>query len=443
MDTNTLFGSASIGRILWKIAPPVMLAQLIQALYNIVDSFFIGEYAETGLTALSVIFPIQLLMIALATGTGVGINTVMAARLGAGKRAEAEAYAGVGTVLGLTMWLVFAGVCWCILPAFAKMSTDSEAVIRETIIYGRITCLCSLGLFLESIWTKVLQAYGDMKTPMIAQIAGAVTNIILDPILIFGLFGVPELGIAGAAAATVTGQCVAAGIVGIKGFRKSPPLSGYPRQIWEICRLGFPNMLMQSAYTFYILGLNLILAAFSDQAVTALGLYYKWQTFFFIPLFAMQTCIVPVISYNYAAHQLDRCRKTMYTAIWFGIAFMSVGILCFELFPEPLLRVFTEDPLVIEIGRTAFRIIGCSFIPIVTALIFPVFLQAVGEGAKSAMLTVIRTVICFVPLGYLFSRLGLHWFWMTFPVTEIITTAAGILLYKKFLQNPYRKEHIQ
>jgi len=440
MDTNELFGSAGIGRILWKIAPPVMLAQLIQALYNIVDSFFIGEYAETGLTALSVIFPIQLLMIALATGTGVGINTVMAARLGAGKREEAEAYAGVGTVLALAMWLVFAGICWCILPAFAKMSTDSETVIRETVVYGRITCVCSLGVFLESIWTKVLQAYGDMKTPMLAQIAGAVTNIILDPILIFGHFSLPEMGIAGAASATVAGQCISAVIVGIKGFRKSPPVPVYPRQIADIFRLGFPNMLMQSAYTFYILGLNLILATFSDQAVTALGLYYKWQTFFFIPLFAMQTCIVPVISYNYAAHQLDRCRKTMFTAIWFGIVFMSVGILGFELFPDFLLRVFTSDPLVIEIGTTAFRIIGCSFIPIVTALIFPVFLQAVGEGTKSSMLTVIRTVVCFVPLGFLFSRIGLNWFWLTFPVTEIITKAAGILSYRRFLQNPYRKK---
>jgi len=265
-------------------------------------------------------------------------------------------------------------------------------------------------------------------------IIGVVANIILNIVLI------PIMGIAGAASATVAGQCISAVIVGIKGFRKSPPVPVYPRQIADIFRLGFPNMLMQSAYTFYILGLNLILATFSDQAVTALGLYYKWQTFFFIPLFAMQTCIVPVISYNYAAHQLDRCRKTMFTAIWFGIVFMSVGILGFELFPDFLLRVFTSDPLVIEIGTTAFRIIGCSFIPIVTALIFPVFLQAVGEGTKSSMLTVIRTVVCFVPLGFLFSRIGLNWFWLTFPVTEIITTAAGILSYRRFLQNPYRKK---
>ena len=425
------------------MAPSVMLAQLIQALYNIIDSVFVGRYSETGLTALSIVYPLQLLMIALAVGTGVGINTLMSARLGAGDPEKAEEYAGIGTPLAVLLWALFAGICYAIMPLYAGMQTDSPEVIADVISYGRIVCVFSFGLFLESIWTKILQARGDMKTPMSAQIVGAVTNIVLDPILIFGIGTWNGLGIAGAGAATVLGQCAAALIVMKRGFHRPPQIACFLPDVCRIFRAGIPNILMQSAYTLYIFGLNLILASFSDAAVTVLGLYYKWQTFFFIPLGAMQTCIVPVISYNYAAHQLDRCRKTMYTAIWFGIAFMSVGILCFELFPEPLLRVFTEDPLVIEIGRTAFRIIGCSFIPIVTALIFPVFLQAVGEGAKSAMLTVIRTVICFVPLGYLFSRLGLHWFWMTFPVTEIITTAAGILLYKKFLQNPYRKEHIQ
>ena len=193
------------------------------------------------------------------------------------------------------------------MPAYARMSTNSEAVINDVITYGRIVCVFSFGLFLESIWTKVLQANGDMKTPMVAQIMGAITNIILDPLLIFGMFGLPKMGIGGAAVATVAGQIVAALIVSKKGFRKSPAKEVYPRHIAKIFRLGVPNILMQSAYTFYILGLNLILATFSDQAVTALGLYYKWQTFFFIPLGAMQTCIVPIISFNYAAKNIERC----------------------------------------------------------------------------------------------------------------------------------------
>lgn len=434
VEQQDLYASASVGKILLKIAPPVMLAQLIQALYNIVDSFFIGKYDDTGLTALSIIYPMQLLMIALAVGTGVGINTVMAARLGIGKPKEAKEYAGVGTGLGLALWLIFAGVSWCILPAYAAMSTDSLNVIEEVITYGRIVCVCSIGLFLESIWTKILQAYGDMKTPMIAQILGAVTNIILDPLLIFGMFGLPEMGIAGAAIATVAGQIVAALVVAKKGIHRSPALQKYPMYIKNIFRMGVPNMLMQSAYTFYILGLNLILATFSDQAVTALGLYYKWQTFFFIPLGAMQTCIVPIVSYNYAAANIPRCRKTMKVAVLFGLALMAVGTLCFETIPGPLLRVFSSDEQVIAIGTIGFRFIGVGFIPMVTSLTFPVFFQAVGEGLKSSLLTIIRTVVCFVPLGFLFAQIGLNWFWMTFPVTETITTLVGVWMYIRFLR---------
>ncbi|MDO4292620.1 MAG: MATE family efflux transporter [Eubacteriales bacterium] len=414
-----------------------MLAQLIQALYNIVDSLFVGRYSDSGLTALSIIYPIQLLMIAFAVGTGVGINTVMAARLGTGNRRKADEYAGVGTPLILVLWVLFAGICFLIMPFYARMSTGSEAVIRDVTVYGRIVCVFSFGLFLESVWTKVLQSNGDMKTPMFAQIIGAVTNIILDPLLIFGLFGLPEMGIAGAAVATVAGQIAAALIVMKKGFRKSPGAEVYPHHIAEIFRLGTPNILMQSAYTFYILGLNLILAAFSDQAVTALGLYYKWQTFFFIPLGAMQTCIVPIISYNYAARNIDRCRQTLSTAVLFGLALMSVGMLCFLSIPTQMLQVFTKDSQVIEIGRIGFRFVGISFLPMVTSLIFPVFFQAVGSSLKSSALTVIRTVVLFVPLGYLFSRFGLHWFWLTFPVTELLTSIVGAVFYRQFLAKDY------
>lgn len=433
MDAAEFFGKEKISKVLFKLAPPVMLAQLIQAIYNIVDSLFVGRYSETGLTALSIVYPLQLLMIALAVGSGVGINTVMAAKLGLGNKKEAKEYAGVGTPLAVVLWALFALICWIIMPAYAKMSTDSEAVIKDVIIYGRIVCVFSFGLFLESIWTKVLQAEGDMKTPTVAQIAGALTNIVLDPLLIFGMFGLPELGIAGAAIATVAGQIVAALVVCKKGFRKSPAKRVYPHHVAKIFCLGIPNILMQSAYTFYILGLNLILATFSDQAVTALGLYYKWQSFFFIPLSAMQTCIVPVVSFNFAAENIERCKKTLRTAIGFGLALMALGTLCFVLIPEQMLRVFTSDALVVEIGKVGFRFVGVSFLPMVTSLIFPVFFQAVGYGLKSALLTVIRTVVLFVPLGYLFSRLGLNWFWMTYPVTEVITSTVGAIFYRQFL----------
>lgn len=433
METTELFGTEKISRILFKLAPPVMLAQLIQALYNIVDSLFIGRYSDSGLTALSIVYPLQLLMIALAVGVGVGINTVMAAKLGGGNRKEADEYAGLCAPISIALCFLFALICWMIMPFYAKMPTNSEAVIQDVIVYGRIVCVFSFGIFLESTWTKALQANGDMVTPMSAQIVGAVTNIILDPLLIFGMFGLPEMGIAGAAIATAAGQIVAAAVVMKKAFWRSPAKEVYPHHIAEIFRLGTPKILMQSAYTFYIFGLNLILATFSDQAVTALGLYYKWQTFFCIPLEAMLTCIVPIISYNYAARHIDRCKKTLTTAIGFGLVFMAIGTLCFVSIPTQMLRVFTSDELVIAIGRIGFRFVGISFLPMVTSLIFSAFFQAVGFSLRSSLLTAIRTVVLFVPLGFLFSRFGLNWFWLTFPVTDVLTSIVGAMYYHQFL----------
>lgn len=410
MNNGIDFGKDGIWKILFKLAPPVMAAQLIQALYNMVDSIFVGRYSEAGLTALSIIYPIQLLMIAVAVGTGVGINTLMAHYLGMGKVKEKDETAGTATLLALVMWAVFATVSFFLMPKYAGMSTKSPEIIKEVVTYGRIVSVLSIGLFLESAWTKVLQSEGNMKLPMIAQIAGA-------------------------AVATVTGQIAAAVIVMTKGFRKSPPLSVYKKYVKKIYYLGFPNILMQSAYTFYIFGLNMILKGFSDQAVTTLGLYYKWQSFFFIPLGAMQTCIVPVISYNYGAGMYDRCKKTLKDAVIFGWTLMIIGTLCFEIIPGPMLSVFSRDAKVIEIGVNAFHIIGMSFILLVTSLTFPVYFQAIGQSVKSSLLTVLRTVVLFVPLGWLFSKLGLKYFWCTFPVTEFITTAAGLIMLKRFRGN--------
>lgn len=432
------FGTEKISKILFKMAPPVMLAQLIQALYNIIDSLFVGRYSDSGLTALSIVYPLQLLMIALAVGTGVGINTAMAAKLGIGQDKKANEYAGVGTPLAIVLWVIFATICYALMPLYARLQTSSPEVITDVITYGRSVCVLSFGLFLESIWTKVLQARGDMKTPMIAQIFGAITNIALDPILIFGMFGLPETGIAGAAIATVAGQMVAALIVMKKGFYRSPKAKKYPKYVADIFRLGVPNILMQSAYTLYIFGLNMILATFSDAAVTVLGLYYKWQTFFFIPVGAMQTCVVPVISFNYAAKKIDRCKKTLNTAILFGAGLMVLGTLCFELIPEPMLKLFSSDTQVIKDGIVAFRIIGISFVPLAISLTYPVLFQAVGRSLTSSALTVVRTICLFVPLAYLFSRFGLKYFWLTYPVTDSIVSILGFILSICFFKNPYR-----
>lgn len=425
---NDYYGKEKITKILMTIAPPVMLAQLIQALYNIVDSLFVGHYSQSGLTALSIIYPIQLLMIALAVGTGVGINTSMAHYLGLKKGKLAKKVSSLSMPLELLLWVLFAAVLWCIMPYYAKMSTNSFDVISDIISYGRIISLFGIGLFLESGWSKVLQAYGDMKTPMMAQIIGALINVILDPIFIFQL----HLGVAGAAIATVCGQIAACIIVGKKAYVKKGSLKQNRYEIKRIYQLGIPNIIMQSAYTFYILGLNLILSTFSDQAVTALGLYYKWQTFFFIPLGALQTCIVPILSYNYACKDYARCTRTMKVSFLSGLLLMGMGTCFFECIPSLMLSFFSNDIQVIQIGTIGFRIIGISFIPMVTSLLFPVFFQAIGKALKSSILTIIRTVVLFVPLGYVFSKFGLNYFWLTFPVTETLTSLLGFYYYISF-----------
>lgn len=423
------YGTATVPAILLRVAPPVMLAYLIQALYNLVDSFFVGRYSEQGLTALSVIFPLQLIITALAVGTGTGVNTLMARYYAIGQTKKADATAGTGLVLSLLLWAAFALFsAFFMRPFAAAMANDPEAV-RGACIYGLIVCVGSIGQFTEGIFTKVHQAQGNMILPMYAQIAGAVCNLILDPILIFGIGPVPSMGIAGAAVATVLGQILAAVITGVRGFRKPPELLRLKKQALSIFHYGYPSILMQSLYTVYIVILNLILAGFCDEAVTVLGLYYKLQTFLFIPLHGLETCIVPIISYNYVRGGLDRVRQTLRYALGITAVFMFAGTLSFELIPVPLLGIFSGSELVFSIGRIAFRIIGLSFVPATFSLMLPVFFQALGKAGPSVLLTLSRQIFCLIPLFYGFSRLGLSWSWLAFPLSEIITGAIGLFLY--------------
>ena len=427
--SESYFGEERVGRILLCIAPPVMFAQLIQALYNIVDSYFIGQYSGAGLTALSVIFPVQLIISALAIGTGVGVNTYMARMYALGETAEADRTAGTGMLLAFVSWALFALASLAFMRPYAQISAESAAAVDQAVIYGNIVCAGSLGIFLESLWTKVHQANGNMRLPMIAQVAGALTNVLLDPLLIFGLGPLPEMGVAGAAYATIAGQFVAAAIVGAKGFRKPPAPRGMGRYMRQIYALGYPSILMQSLYTVYIMVLNIILAGFSDAAVTVLGLYYKLQTFFFIPLSGLQTCIVPVLSYNYAQRAYVRCKRVMRSAVAISAAFMLVGIVCFEAFPSGLLALFSREAAVLQIGEIALRIIALSFLPAVLSLMMPVFFQAIGSARASAWLSLTRQIFCLIPLFWLLSRIGLNWCWAAFPLSELITGGVGLWLY--------------
>lgn len=434
-NNPSFYGTESIGKVLLKIAPPVMLALLIQALYNIVDSFFVGKYSEHGLTALSVVYPIQLIAIALAVGTGVGVNTLMARYYAEKRDSAANGAAGCGFVISIAMWAVFALLSFFFMRLFAEISAKDPQAVEYAVTYGKIVCIGSIGLFCESIFTKVHQAEGNMTLPMAAQICGAVCNILLDPIMIFGLFGFPEMGVAGAGIATVCGQVIAAVITGIKGLRRPPAFHTIPFYAKNIFILGYPSILMQSLYTVYILVLNIILAGFCDEAVTVLGLYYKIQSFFFIPLTGLQTCIVPIISYNYAMENYSRVRRTVAIAIGITAGFMLVGTACFELIPVQLLGIFSNSQKVFEIGRIALRIIGISFVPATFSLMLPVFFQAIGNAAPSVLLTLSRQIFCLIPIFFLMSLIGLNYAWIAFPAAETITGTIGILLYIKQIRS--------
>lgn len=427
------FGTERIGKILLKIAPPVMLAQLIQALYNIADSFFVGKYSEDALTALTVIYPLQLVIIALAVGTGTGVNTYMARKYAQGKTSDADSTAGSGTVLSIITWAVFAVLSAVFMRPYVMTSATSPQAIEDAVVYGSIVCIGSIGSFLEGIWTKVHQSQGNMRLPMVAQIIGALINIVLDPILIFGIGPIPELGVAGAAYATVCGQVAAAVITGVTGCRKPPKLSNMKHYIKRIYFYGYSSIIMQLLFTVYIVVLNIILAGFSDAAVTVLGLYYKMQTFFFIPLFGLQTCIVPVLSFNYARNAYSRCRETIKDALLISGAFMIIGVVSFVLFPNWIIGLFSSSEAVHEIGAVAFPIIGSSFIPAAVSLTMPIFFQAVGDGKKSLILSLTRQIFCLIPTFWLFSLIGLNYSWAAFPVSEIISGGIGLILYFKVI----------
>ncbi len=427
---ESIFGTERIGRVLLKIAPPVMLAQLIQALYNIVDSFFVGKYSTDALTAVTVIYPIQLIIVALAVGTGVGVNTFMAREYALGEKQNARDTAGTGMVLAVISWALLAIITTLVMRPYVETSASQPDAIDQAVVYGRIVCIGSLGTFLEGNWTKVHQSRGNMKRPMLAQVAGALTNVVLDPLLIFGMGPFPALGVAGAAYATIIGQFLSAVIVGVGAFVPPPKLRRLLFCVKHIYISGYSSIIMQLLYTVYIVLLNIILAGFSDAAVTVLGLYYKAQSFFFIPLFGLQTCIVPLLSFNYARGDVNRCRDALRDSIFIALGFMVVGTLCFVVIPETLMRLFSHSEEVIAIGRHAFPVIGCSFFSAVFSLMMPTFFQAIGHGFTSLFLSMLRQLIILVPVFWLFSKIGLSYTWIAFPIAETVAGATGYILYR-------------
>ena len=425
MDMTT----TPIHRLLLKLSPPVMLALLIQSVYNIVDSFFVARYSSEGLTALSIVYPIQLLMTALATGTGAGVNLLISRMDGQGETKKQSDIVTCGMILAVFHFLLFGILGVLLSGGYFRLSSENELVCAQGVIYANIIFAGSLGISVESICTKILQARGNTTLPMAAQIVGTVTNIILDQVLIFGLFGAPRLGIAGAAIATVLGQWAAMAIT-FTAVRRIYPRHGKwsVQSCFQIYQNGIGSIVTQSLYTLYIVGLNMILALFSEDAVTVLGIYYKIQSFFFIPLLGFQQVLLPVISHNYGAKQIGRIQQTVRFAALLSTGLMLAATVVFWLFPEPLLGVFSSKEELLRIGGYALRIISLSFVPAGITIVVTSHLQGIAKMKLSVFVIVLRQVILLVPLAWLLHFAGLEAVWWTFPLTEVIVAAVSIFL---------------
>lgn len=421
-----------IPKLLLKMSPPVMLALLIQSIYNVVDSYFVSIYSQAGLTAVSLIYPIQLLMTAVATGTGAGINILISRMDGTGEKERQFDVVRNGFLLGILNGLVFTVVGLMAMNGYYGISSNQAAVREAGIAYTRIVFMFAPGLFIEANFTKMLQAKGNMMIPMAAQVVGALVNLVLDPIFIFGMFGLPAMGTAGAAIATVIDQWLAMLVVIVGVCRMYDVRKGklHLPLCLQIYKEGLPSIVMQSLYTLYIVGLNLILKQLTEDAVTVLGIYYKVQAFFFIPLMGLQQVILPIISFNYGAGQGKRIKDTLKYSIGISCAVMLVGMAVFMLIPDKLVGIFSKEQAVLEIGTQAFRTICCNFLPAGAAMMFVVYFQGIERRSASIFVTVLRQVILLVPLAWLLHFLGLGYVWLTFPITEVIATACCIVLYR-------------
>ena len=421
--------NTSIPKLLLKMSPPVMLALLIQSIYNIADSFFVARYSTEGLTALSIIYPVQLLITALATGTGAGVNILISRLDGKGEKETQHTIIRTGLLLNIFHFLTFAVIGNMLIYTYFSLSTGNSLVQEQGIMYSRIIFSGSLGLFIESICTKILQARGNMIIPMIAQITGSVTNIILDVILIFGAGQMPALGIMGAAIATLIGQWVAMFITLFAVTKKHSLRGKFKRNACEqIYANGIGSIVTQSLYTLYIVGLNMILKLFTEDAVTVLGIYYKIQLFFFIPLLGFQQVLLPLFSYHYGAGDNRRNREILKCSIVVSVSIMAVATGIFFVFPEKLIQIFSTESAIVAIGKYALPVISISFIFAGLTIVITSYLQGIAHIKISLFIIVLRQIFLLVPLAWMFHFIGLNAVWWTFPITECIASMTGILI---------------
>ena len=386
-------GTARMFPLILSMAVPAMFSMLVQALYNIVDSYFVSQVSEKGLAAISLAFPIQNLLIAFGVGTAVGVTSLISRRLGQGRQDEADSAATHGILLSLCTYVLFALYGAFFTTPFFRMFESDPEIVQMGDTYISICCIFSFGLFVEISLEKILQATGNMIWPMIFQLVGAVSNIILDPILIFGMFGMPAMGVAGAAIATVGGQIIAmifsivvvvlrehAVRITFRGFRP------HWRTVRDIYTVGLPAIVMQSIGTVMTMALNGILSAFSTAAYTVFGLYFKLQSFVFMPVFGLTQGLMPIMGYNYGARNKKRLLSALKQGCVIALIIMTLGLLVFLLFPAQLLGIFNASRELLEIGVPALRIIASCFLFAALGIVSSTLFQAVGRGVYSLCL---------------------------------------------------------
>ena len=435
-------GTMPENKLLLSMAVPMMISMLVQALYNIVDSIFVSRICEDALTAVSMAFPWQNIVIAIAVGFGVGINALLSRALGQ-KNAERVNQVAVNGLLlaGLSYLLVLvAGLIG--IRAYMRTQTDIETIVNYGITYLNICILCSFGVFVEITFERFLQATGRTVYSMITQLTGAITNIILDPILIFGLLGFPKLGIAGAAWATVIGQCVGAVVAVMLNHFKNPEVHLRLRHIrpnsrlmGEITAISIPSIIMSCISSLTCFVMNMILIAYSSTAVAVFGVYFKLQSFVFMPVFGLNNGMVPIIAYNYGAQKPERIHKTIRLGMVYAVAIMVVGLLVFQLIPKELLLMFDASDAMLEIGAPALRIMSLAFVFAGIGIVSGSSCQAFGYSVYSMLISIARQIVVLIPAAYLLSLTGvLRSIWFAFPIAEIFSLILSLFFLRTTLK---------
>ncbi|EOS52168.1 MATE efflux family protein [Lachnospiraceae bacterium MD335] len=440
-------GVMPVNKLLLNMSVPMMVSMLVQALYNIVDSIFVARVSEDALTAVSLAFPIQTLLIAVGAGTGVGVNALLSKTLGE-KNYEAANKTAVNAIfLAFMSFLVFVVIGFTVVKPFyfSQVKTTESDIYTMGVEYLSIVCICSFGMYAQFVFEKLLQSTGLTFYSMLAQLAGAVTNIVLDPILIFGMFGLPKMGVAGAAVATIIGQCVGA-VVGIlfnltrnkelkldfRGFRPDGKIIG------RIYKVGIPSIIMQAIGSVMTYSMNLILIQFTSTATAVFGVYFKLQSFFFMPVIGLNNGLVPIVAYNYGAGKRTRIVKTIKYSMCYAFVLMFLGFLTFETIPGILLGMFDASKEMLVIGTRALQTIGVHFLIAWYCIIAGSVFQAVGNGVYSLIVSVARQLVILVPAAYILAKIGgLNLVWWAFPLAELmslcVSTVFLVIIWKKVI----------